>query len=105
MEKGVYPTTLEMEQLWFFIPFENIVDGPQPAVLQKVTVPIWTNAQCRVKYGSAAPGNICITYLWLVGKLLGGRTTDSEFRQTRINRWYRGSYAMCWPEFTRFLQR
>lgn len=89
----------------FYISFENIVDGPQPAVLQKVTVPIWTNAQCRVKYGSAAPGNILYVNYYMVGKLRGGRTTDTEFRPTRNNRWYRGSYAMCWPEFTRFLQR
>lgn len=33
-------------------------DGPQPAVLQKVTVPVWSNAQCRSKYGPHAPGGI-----------------------------------------------
>lgn len=33
-------------------------DGPQPSVLQKVMVPIWTNQQCRLKYGGAAPGGI-----------------------------------------------
>ncbi|XP_077296223.1 CLIP and Tryp_SPc domain-containing lethal (2) k05911 isoform X2 [Arctopsyche grandis] len=32
--------------------------GPQPAVLQKVSIPIWTNAECRAKYGAAAPGGI-----------------------------------------------
>lgn len=35
-----------------------LTDGPQPSVLQKVSIPIWTNAQCRSKYGSAAPGGI-----------------------------------------------
>lgn len=32
--------------------------GPQPAILQEVTIPIWSNAECRGKYGSAAPGGI-----------------------------------------------
>lgn len=35
-----------------------VSDGPQPAILQKVNVPIWTNAACRAKYGYAAPGGI-----------------------------------------------
>lgn len=33
-------------------------NGPQPAILQKVTIPIWSNAECKVKYGGAAPGGI-----------------------------------------------
>ncbi|XP_031616963.1 proclotting enzyme-like [Contarinia nasturtii] len=33
-------------------------NGPQPSVLQKVSVPIWSNAVCRQKYGGAAPGGI-----------------------------------------------
>lgn len=33
-------------------------DGPQPAILQKVSVPIWSNELCRYKYGAAAPGGI-----------------------------------------------
>ncbi|XP_045781003.1 transmembrane protease serine 9-like [Maniola jurtina] len=32
--------------------------GPQPSVLQKVSIPIWTNSECRLKYGAAAPGGI-----------------------------------------------
>ncbi|KAL9927417.1 CLIP and Tryp_SPc domain-containing lethal (2) k05911 isoform 2-T2 [Glossina fuscipes fuscipes] len=32
--------------------------GPQPAILQKVHVPIWTNTECAQKYGRAAPGGI-----------------------------------------------
>lgn len=27
--------------------------GPQPSVLQEVTLPIWTNAECKTKYGPA----------------------------------------------------
>lgn len=41
-----------------FIAINILIDGPQPSVLQKVTVPIWSNQQCRQKYGSAAPGGI-----------------------------------------------
>ncbi|XP_055302911.1 trypsin-4 [Sitodiplosis mosellana] len=33
-------------------------NGPQPSILQKVSVPIWSNAVCRQKYGGAAPGGI-----------------------------------------------
>lgn len=33
-------------------------NGPQPAILQKVHVPIWTNTECAQKYGRAAPGGI-----------------------------------------------
>ncbi|CAH0561955.1 unnamed protein product [Brassicogethes aeneus] len=32
--------------------------GPQPAVLQEVSIPIWSNSDCRQKYGHAAPGGI-----------------------------------------------
>ncbi|KAF2885626.1 hypothetical protein ILUMI_20568 [Ignelater luminosus] len=32
--------------------------GPQPAVLQEVSIPIWSNNDCRLKYGGAAPGGI-----------------------------------------------
>lgn len=28
-------------------------NGPQPSVLQEVTLPIWTNNECRQKYGAA----------------------------------------------------
>jgi len=37
--------------------------GPQPAVLQKVTVPVWTNQECKYKYGNAAPGGIVDHFL------------------------------------------
>ncbi|XP_030764204.1 serine protease 44-like [Sitophilus oryzae] len=32
--------------------------GPQPAVLQEVNIPIWSNRDCKQKYGAAAPGGI-----------------------------------------------
>ncbi|KAK9307306.1 hypothetical protein QLX08_002321 [Tetragonisca angustula] len=37
--------------------------GPQPAVLQKVSIPIWYNSECRQKYGAAAPGGIVDSFL------------------------------------------
>ncbi|XP_017860324.1 PREDICTED: transmembrane protease serine 9 [Drosophila arizonae] len=33
-------------------------NGPQPSILQKVDIPIWTNSECAHKYGRAAPGGI-----------------------------------------------
>ncbi|KAM7352559.1 CLIP and Tryp_SPc domain-containing lethal (2) k05911 [Cochliomyia hominivorax] len=33
-------------------------NGPQPSILQKVNIPIWTNAECAHKYGRAAPAGI-----------------------------------------------
>ncbi|XP_022117558.1 proclotting enzyme [Pieris rapae] len=41
--------------------------GPQPAVLQEVSIPIWSNAECRLKYGSAAPGGI-VEHMLCAGK-------------------------------------
>ncbi|KOX77111.1 Serine proteinase stubble [Melipona quadrifasciata] len=37
--------------------------GPQPAILQKVSIPIWYNSECRQKYGAAAPGGIVDSFL------------------------------------------
>ncbi|XP_073994864.1 trypsin-like isoform X2 [Rhodnius prolixus] len=37
--------------------------GPQPSELQEVTIPIWTNRECRAKYGPAAPGGIVEHFL------------------------------------------
>ncbi|XP_057334005.1 transmembrane protease serine 11B-like [Microplitis mediator] len=37
--------------------------GPQPAVLQEVAIPVWSNAECKVKYGGAAPGGIVDSFL------------------------------------------
>uniref|UniRef100_A0A1B0CCU7 Phenoloxidase-activating factor 2 n=2 Tax=Lutzomyia longipalpis TaxID=7200 RepID=A0A1B0CCU7_LUTLO len=33
-------------------------NGPQPSILQEVSIPIWSNEQCARKYGSAAPAGI-----------------------------------------------
>ncbi|XP_063821183.1 transmembrane protease serine 9-like [Ostrinia nubilalis] len=41
--------------------------GPQPATLQEVTIPIWSNAECRLKYGAAAPGGI-VEHMLCAGK-------------------------------------
>ncbi|XP_055594263.1 serine protease 44 [Uranotaenia lowii] len=38
-------------------------NGPQPAVLQEVNLPIWSNGECARKYGAAAPGGIIETML------------------------------------------
>lgn len=40
-----------------------LIGGPQPAVLQKVNVPVWTNQECKFKYGAAAPGGIVDHFL------------------------------------------
>ncbi|XP_076284530.1 proclotting enzyme isoform X2 [Lasioglossum baleicum] len=37
--------------------------GPQPAVLQEVSIPIWSNTECKYKYGAAAPGGIVDSFL------------------------------------------
>ncbi|XP_049878012.1 proclotting enzyme [Pectinophora gossypiella] len=41
--------------------------GPQPSVLQEVSIPIWSNAECRLKYGAAAPGGI-VEHMLCAGK-------------------------------------
>lgn len=41
--------------------------GPQPSVLQEVSIPIWTNSECRLKYGAAAPGGI-VEHMICAGK-------------------------------------
>ncbi|XP_050347973.1 proclotting enzyme isoform X2 [Nymphalis io] len=41
--------------------------GPQPSILQEVSIPIWTNSECRLKYGSAAPGGI-VEHMLCAGK-------------------------------------
>lgn len=39
------------------------LDGPQPAILQEVSVPVWSNSECKLKYGAAAPGGIVDSFL------------------------------------------
>ncbi|XP_032527749.2 proclotting enzyme [Danaus plexippus] len=41
--------------------------GPQPSILQEVSIPIWSNNECRLKYGSAAPGGI-VDHMLCAGK-------------------------------------
>ncbi|XP_073957733.1 CLIP and Tryp_SPc domain-containing lethal (2) k05911 [Choristoneura fumiferana] len=41
--------------------------GTQPAELQEVSIPIWTNNDCRLKYGAAAPGGI-VEHMLCAGK-------------------------------------
>ena len=38
--------------------FFHFLGGSQPSELQEVTIPIWTNQDCKIKYGLAAPGGI-----------------------------------------------
>ena len=40
--------------------YEN---GPQPAVLQELTMEIWDNDKCRTTYGAQAPGGIISSML------------------------------------------
>ncbi|XP_012272269.1 proclotting enzyme [Orussus abietinus] len=37
--------------------------GPQPAILQEVSIPVWSNNECKAKYGAAAPGGIVDSFL------------------------------------------
>ncbi|XP_066971123.1 serine proteinase stubble-like isoform X2 [Macrobrachium rosenbergii] len=37
--------------------------GPQPSTLYNVKLRVWSNEECRVKYGGAAPGGIVSSYL------------------------------------------
>lgn len=37
-------------------------NGPQPSVLQEVTLPIWTNAECKQKYGPS--GEFKLVEVW-----------------------------------------
>ncbi|XP_065204934.1 proclotting enzyme-like [Planococcus citri] len=37
--------------------------GPTPGILQEVSIPIWTNQECKTKYAGAAPGGIVETFL------------------------------------------
>lgn len=39
------------------------IGGPQPAILQEVAIPVWTNSECKEKYGAAAPGGIVDSFL------------------------------------------
>ncbi|CAG9117743.1 unnamed protein product [Plutella xylostella] len=41
--------------------------GPQPSILQEVSIPVWSNQECRLKYGGAAPGGI-VDHMLCAGK-------------------------------------
>ncbi|KAF9421594.1 hypothetical protein HW555_002527 [Spodoptera exigua] len=41
--------------------------GPQPSVLQEVSIPVWSNQECKLKYGGAAPGGI-VDHMLCAGK-------------------------------------
>lgn len=45
----------------------QIQGGPQPSVLQEVSIPIWSNYECKLKYGTAAPGGI-VDHMLCAGK-------------------------------------
>lgn len=41
----------------------HVPGGPQPAILQEVSIPVWSNSECKLKYGAAAPGGIVDSFL------------------------------------------
>lgn len=47
---------------WYLIHYIHL-GGPQPAILQEVSVPVWSNSECKLKYGAAAPGGIVDSFL------------------------------------------
>ncbi|KYN21550.1 Serine proteinase stubble, partial [Trachymyrmex cornetzi] len=91
--------------------------GPQPAILQEVSVPVWPNSECKLKYGSAAPGGIVDSFL------CAGRATkdscsgdsggplmvnDGRWTQVGIVSWGigcgKGQYPGVYTRVTHFLQ-
>ncbi|XP_046608839.1 transmembrane protease serine 9-like [Neodiprion virginianus] len=90
--------------------------GPQPAVLQEVAIPVWTNSECRSKYGAAAPGGIIESFL-CAGKAAmdscsgdsGGplMINDGRWTQVGIVSWGigcgKGQYPGVYTRVTHFL--
>ncbi|XP_060861183.1 proclotting enzyme-like [Metopolophium dirhodum] len=90
--------------------------GPQPAVLQKVTVPVWTNQECKYKYGNAAPGGI-VDHFLCAGKAArdscsgdsGGplMLNDGKWTQVGIVSWGigcgKGQYPGVYTRVTSFM--
>ncbi|VVC45767.1 Serine proteases, trypsin family, serine active site,Peptidase S1, PA clan,Serine proteases, trypsin [Cinara cedri] len=90
--------------------------GPQPAVLQKVNVPVWTNQECKFKYGSAAPGGI-VDHFLCAGKAArdscsgdsGGplMLNDGKWTQVGIVSWGigcgKGQYPGVYTRVTSFM--
>lgn len=56
------------------------IGGPQPAVLQEVNIPIWSNTDCRLKYGPAAPGGI-VEHMLCAGQASRDSCSVSNFLQ------------------------
>jgi secreted trypsin-like serine protease len=91
-------------------------NGPQPAILQEVTLPVWTNADCASKYGAAAPGGI-IESMLCAGRATkdscsgdsGGPLTvnDGRWTQVGIVSWGigcgKGQYPGVYSRVTSFL--
>ncbi|XP_015439741.1 PREDICTED: proclotting enzyme-like [Dufourea novaeangliae] len=90
--------------------------GPQPAVLQEVSIPIWSNNECKVKYGAAAPGGIVDSFL-CAGKAAkdscsgdsGGplMVNDGRWTQVGVVSWGigcgKGQYPGVYTRVTHFL--
>lgn len=55
---------IKFDQILIEIPYAG---GPQPSVLQEVSIPVWSNPECRLKYGAAAPGGI-VEHMLCAGK-------------------------------------
>ncbi|XP_031831789.1 proclotting enzyme [Nomia melanderi] len=90
--------------------------GPQPAILQEVSIPIWTNSECKSKYGAAAPGGIVDSFL-CAGRVAkdscsgdsGGplMVNDGRWTQVGIVSWGigcgKGQYPGVYTRVTHFL--
>ncbi|XP_044740915.1 proclotting enzyme-like [Chrysoperla carnea] len=90
--------------------------GPQPAILQEVNIPIWSNGECRAKYGPAAPGGI-VEHMLCAGQASrdscsgdsGGPLMVNEGRWTQVGivSWGigcgKGQYPGVYTRVTHFL--
>ncbi|XP_054010459.1 proclotting enzyme-like isoform X2 [Hylaeus anthracinus] len=90
--------------------------GPQPAILQEVSVPVWTNSECKQKYGAAAPGGIVDSFL-CAGRVAkdscsgdsGGplMVNDGRWTQVGVVSWGigcgKGQYPGVYTRVTHFL--
>ncbi|XP_050541929.1 chymotrypsinogen 2-like [Daktulosphaira vitifoliae] len=90
--------------------------GPQPAILQEVNVPVWTNQECRQRYGEAAPGGI-VEHFLCAGKATkdscsgdsGGplMLNDQKWTQVGIVSWGigcgKGQYPGVYTRVTNFM--
>ncbi|KAJ8953244.1 hypothetical protein NQ318_015824, partial [Aromia moschata] len=84
--------------------------GPQPAILQEVNIPIWSNRDCKLKYGPAAPGGI-VDHMLCAGQTnrdscsgdSGGplMINNGKWTQVGIVSWGIGCGKGQYPAFTR----